>query len=395
MAVKINRSLRLPASQCFPGPKRKSGIALHHTVGGSAESTIWWWREDRTRGRAVAHGGGPMSATPLASPDRRIVLTDAHLGEIPHASTALFHASIEPFHASIAAFEAWIEAFHASNEASEAWIEALHASIVAFDASTEAFHAAVVAFEASIEPVHASDTAFETALDASAALPLSPGVPVAAPPPSQPTGKEESIMARFPQTEAEVAALAQDIIAGLTAHTEDFPAPPAAPAELQTALAEYVAAREAAIVGAAAAAQGTAAKDDALQGLMDLMKADLRYAENVTRFDDGKLQLLGWGGRRSRTANDLPGQARTLEVLREGDGWVFLDWKEPVDGGKVAAYRVQRRRREDGPWTDAGMAVESEITLNNQEKGVEFEYHVIAVNKAGEGPPSNIVRAVL
>ena len=37
----------------------------------------------------------------------------------------------------------------------------------------------------------------------------------------------------------------------------------------------------------------------------------------------------------------------------------------------------------------------SEVLLNGQEPGVEFEYHVIAVNKAGEGRPSNIVRAVL
>lgn len=31
------------------------------------------------------------------------------------------------------------------------------------------------------------------------------------------------------------------------------------------------------------------------------------------------------------------------------------------------------------------MAVESEILLIDQEPGVEFEYHVIAVNKAGDG----------
>ena len=86
---------------------------------------------------------------------------------------------------------------------------------------------------------------------------------------------------------------------------------------------------------------------------------------------------------------------RTLEVIREGKNSVFLDWKEPMEGGEVAAYKVQRRKRDTGDWVDVGMSVASEITLNGQESGVEYEYQVIAVNKAGEGPASNIVRAVL
>jgi hypothetical protein len=44
MAVRIDRSLRLPESQYFPGAQRKTGIAIHHTVGGTAESTFRWWR---------------------------------------------------------------------------------------------------------------------------------------------------------------------------------------------------------------------------------------------------------------------------------------------------------------------------------------------------------------
>ena len=72
-----------------------------------------------------------------------------------------------------------------------------------------------------------------------------------------------------------------------------------------------------------------------------------------------------------------------------------LDWKEPIDGGKPAAYTIQRRERPSGPWTDVATAIESEITLNNQTRNKEFEYRVIAINKAGQGDPSNTVLVVL
>jgi hypothetical protein len=63
--------------------------------------------------------------------------------------------------------------------------------------------------------------------------------------------------------------------------------------------------------------------------------------------------------------------------------------------GRVAAYKIKRRPRPSGPWTDAGMAIESEITLSGQSRGEELEYRIIAVNKSGEGEPSNTVMAVL
>jgi len=202
-------------------------------------------------------------------------------------------------------------------------------------------------------------------------------------------------MAQFPRTEPQVIVLAQDMAAGLAANAAVYPAPPVAPADLQTAMAAYITARDAAVAAAAAAEQATAAKNEALQALTDDMKADLRYAETTVNYDDDQLKLIGWGGRKSKTSLEAPGQTRSLEAPREGEGWVFLDWKEPVDGGAVAAYKIQRRLRPDGPWSDAGMAIESEITLTNQERGKEWEYRVLAVNKAGEGEPSNTVMAVL
>lgn len=46
MALRIDKSWRLPADQYFMPVGAKSGIAIHHTVGGSARSTFDWWLKD-------------------------------------------------------------------------------------------------------------------------------------------------------------------------------------------------------------------------------------------------------------------------------------------------------------------------------------------------------------
>jgi hypothetical protein len=46
MAPTIDKSMRLPPTQYFPGTQQKTGIALHHTVGGSARSTFEFWRDN-------------------------------------------------------------------------------------------------------------------------------------------------------------------------------------------------------------------------------------------------------------------------------------------------------------------------------------------------------------
>ena len=202
-------------------------------------------------------------------------------------------------------------------------------------------------------------------------------------------------MARFPRTEAEVIALAQSIVSGLTANAVVYPAPPVTPLALGALVSAYTTAKNAAIAAQAAAEDATGSKDDALEDLADAMKSDIRYAENTVDFDDDKLKLIGWAGKKAPTPLAIPGQTRLLEAPRQGDGWVFLDWKAPIDGGAPAAYKVMRRERPAGAWEDVATAVITEATLVEQPKGKELEYRIVAVNKAGDGEPSNTEMVVL
>jgi len=199
----------------------------------------------------------------------------------------------------------------------------------------------------------------------------------------------------FPRTEAEIVALVEAMEIGFLDNIAVYPAPPVDAPQLGVLKTAYTSAKNALIAAQAAAEQATADKDDALEDLVDGMKTDIRYAENTVNYDDGKLKLIGWGGRKAKTALTAPGQTRLLEAVRQGDAWVQLDWKKPADGGTVSAYKIMRRQRPEGPWQEVATAVISEATLVEQPKGVELEYNVIAVNKAGDGIESNTVMVVL
>ncbi len=198
-------------------------------------------------------------------------------------------------------------------------------------------------------------------------------------------------MARFPEREGQIKELAQNIITGLTDAAATFPAPPLTPAELQALLDSLITSGDECVATQAAAEQATVTKNAGLEELSDGMKAVLRYAEHTVAGDDALLTLLGWGAKAASTALQAPGQPRALEVPRQGEGWVFLDWKRPSDGGAVANYKIERRERPSGAWTLIGIAYETEETLTGQVRTTDWEYRVIASNKAGDGLPSNTV----
>jgi len=202
-------------------------------------------------------------------------------------------------------------------------------------------------------------------------------------------------MPRFPKNQADIAALAGLLWRGLLGNNAIFPAPPVLWYIIMTKRNQFVTVRDSALSARAAAEAAFTAKDVALEELIEAIKADIRYAENTVDFDDDKLKLIGWAGKKAKTSLTPPGQSRMLEAPKQGAGWVFLDWKQPADGGKPAAYKVQRRVLPAGSWETVATAILSEITLVDQPEKTEIEYRVIALNKSGEGSPSNTVLVVL
>ncbi len=201
-------------------------------------------------------------------------------------------------------------------------------------------------------------------------------------------------MPRFPRSEADIAALALVMVQGFGQAAEDFPAAPVPGSELQARLDAYHSANAATITAEAAFREQHTAKDKTLGHLVGGMKADLRYAEAAARDNPEKLKQLGWGARRDGSSLGTPGEVRDIKILTEGDTWLILQWNPPVDGGAPSAYKIQRKR-EGASWEDVGTSVDTRQLVNNQPRGVEFNYRVLAMNKAGTGQPSATVTLVL
>ena len=197
-------------------------------------------------------------------------------------------------------------------------------------------------------------------------------------------------MARFPTREADIAAMAGTMVHGLAENGADFPDTPVSVETLQEALTRYTRAKETAASAEATAAVAFDEKQDAIQDLTDRMKSVVRYAEIAVRQDESKLKALGWSARRDPVSLQPPGEPRTLEVKREGKGWVYLDWKAPAEGGSVSAYRVLTRTAGSIEWKEVVLSFESMAVLTDQPLGVDLEFQVIAINKAGKSLPSNL-----
>lgn len=201
---------------------------------------------------------------------------------------------------------------------------------------------------------------------------------------------------KFPTTIAGKMALANTMADGFEENADVYPAPKTS-ADAQKARILSVQAKSNTVTQLEAQLKAAREdRDNEIELMEDEMHDNIDCAEVTVDGDDAKLKLIGWSGRAEPQKLQPPGQTRVLEIIKQGAGWVMFDWKEPSDGGKVQVYKIMRREVKDGgDMKEAGSSVLSEATLVEQPRGVELEYAVIAVNKAGEGESSNSITITL
>lgn len=223
-------------------------------------------------------------------------------------------------------------------------------------------------------------------------------------------------MPQYPKRKADKDALYNAIAAGIAANPGLYPSGPGDPFDL-SAFSGFISAKNTAKNTRqneeAEFRAAVVAEDAAYDDCDDEARRLLNLAIATHGANSPNLVHIGWGPRDAPTSN-IPGQPRNLEVIVQGPGDCFLDWKAParrggVGGGgepseppgAVAFYKVQRRKRtlagqqtEDwGEWQVT--TTKTEISLTGLERGVEHDFRVVASNSSGDSLPSNVVTVVL
>ena len=209
-------------------------------------------------------------------------------------------------------------------------------------------------------------------------------------------------MPRYPTQQAQMLALAEAMIGGYTEHAALFPNADAP--LLQSLRDAYNTAATDQTDAMAKAQLATEAKQAALTQLQAVIKRQLKQSQIDTAANPENLNYIGWGPRAANQSIEAPGQPLDLKSIDEGAGTLLIEWRRPVrgSGGPVRTYIIERRELATdkpgasfGRWRQAAISLETRASLKDQPRGVQLEYRVKAINKAGQSPPSNTVAVVL
>ena len=202
---------------------------------------------------------------------------------------------------------------------------------------------------------------------------------------------------KFPTRESDIIDLADQMHAGYTAYSADFPS--VNRFTLYAKRNDYRNSLKVQINKIALAQQATEAKNESLNALKEVMLNCLKSSEVDVADNPEKLTEIGWGPKTIPQSTDPPGEPKNLIVTKEGRTSLQLRWDRPQPEGFIRNYIIERRQPAGsgslGNWTVIGTALDTQTTLAGQMRGICLEYRVRAANNAGTGPFSNTVSVVL
>lgn len=89
---------------------------------------------------------------------------------------------------------------------------------------------------------------------------------------------------------------------------------------------------------------------------------------------------------------DEPNAPSKPKIIDWDKDFVDLEWEPPInDGGSpITGYVIEKREKGTSRWMKAGEMKEpvTKGRAEDLEEGLEYEFRVRAVNKAGQGEPS-------
>jgi len=89
---------------------------------------------------------------------------------------------------------------------------------------------------------------------------------------------------------------------------------------------------------------------------------------------------------------DEPSATTAPKIVDWDKDFVDLEWEPPInDGGSpITGYVIEKREKGTSRWIKAGEMKEpvTKGRAEDLEEGIEYEFRIRAVNKAGQGDPS-------
>ncbi len=198
---------------------------------------------------------------------------------------------------------------------------------------------------------------------------------------------------KIPNKESDLIALVELMIGGLKAEAKILKNPPLTIEELADSINAVNLAVEKVALKKADYHQAVSEKNKEVDNLFNDASNTAKFCYRIANNDKTILGKMGLTPRSEKKPVEPPGQCRNFAILKQEINSLTFHWKEPVSGGPIRVYIIQRKESEQpgnnwmNLWTEIGKKAE----IKDHPQNKSFDYRVRALNASGIGEASNIV----